>query len=80
MSPHHEPKERHAQEFAHHLAEILNKGRNDHAYQKLILVAEPGFLGDLSGALDKNTSALVEKTVGKDLMHVGENELPQHLS
>lgn len=79
MSPHHEP-ERHAQKFAHHLAEILNKGRNDHAYQKLILVAEPGFLGDLSGALDKNTSALVEKTVGKDLMHMGENELPQHLS
>jgi hypothetical protein len=34
----------------------------------------------LSGALDKNTSALVEKTVGKDLMHVGESELPQHLS
>jgi protein required for attachment to host cells len=80
MSPHHEPEERHAQEFAHHLAEVLNKGRNDHAYQKLILVAEPGFLGDLSGALDKNTSALVEKTVGKDLMHVGKNELPQHLS
>ncbi len=79
MSPHHEAEERHAQKFAHHLAEMLNKGRNDHAYQKLILVAEPGFLGDLSGALDKNTSALVEKTVGKDLMHVGENELPQHL-
>lgn len=80
LSPHHDPEERHTQEFAHHLAGILNKGRNDHAYQKLILVAEPGFLGDLSGALDKHTSALVEKTVGKDLMHVGENELPQHLS
>lgn len=80
LSPHHDPEERHAQKFAHHLAEILNKGRNDHAYQKLILVAEPGFLGDLSGALDKHTSALVEKAVGKDLMHVGENELPQHLS
>jgi len=80
LSPHHDPEERHAQEFAHHLAEILNQGRNDHAYQKLILVAEPGFLGNLSGALDKNTSALVEKTVGKDLMHMGEDELPQHLS
>lgn len=80
LSPHHDPQERHAQEFARHLAEILNKGRNDHAYQKLILVAEPGFLGDLSGALDKHTSALVEKTIGKDLMHVGENELSQHLN
>lgn len=80
LSPHHDPQERHAQKFAHHLAEILNKGRNDHAYQKLILAAEPGFLGDLSGALDKHTSALVKKTVGKDLMHVTKNELPQHLS
>lgn len=79
LSPHHDPEERHAQQFAHHLAEVLNKGRNEHSYQNLILVAEPGFLGDLSGALDKHTLALVEKTIGKDLMHLGEHELLEYL-
>lgn len=67
-------------DFAKHIAQVLEKGRNDHAYQKLVLVAEPKFLGQVSGALDKQTSALVERTVPKDLSRTDAKSLQQHLS
>ncbi|HLA74698.1 MAG TPA: host attachment protein [Gammaproteobacteria bacterium] len=78
-SPHQEPTKTLAGQFAHHLAELLNKGRTSHAYQQLVLVAEPGFLGLLRGALDTQTAGLVVESVTKDLMHVEDRDLPNHL-
>ena len=76
----HDPKEHLAQQFAKHLAGILNDGRNQHCYTKLILVADPRFLGELRAALDHPTAALVTATLNKDLMHIDERDIPQHLS
>jgi protein required for attachment to host cells len=79
MSTEQEPTEHIAQQFALDLAELLNKGRVTHAYDKLVLMAEPKFLGVLRAALDKNTAALVVQTVNKELLNVKEEDLAKYL-
>ena len=78
-SPKQEPTEHIAQQFALDLAEILNKGRLTHAYNNLVLIAEPKFLGVLRAALDKNTESLVTQTVNKELIDVREQDLAEYL-
>ena len=79
MSPKQEPTEHIAQQFARDLAELMNKGRLTHAYDKLVLMAEPKFLGILRAALDKNTASLVVQTVNKELLDVKEEDLAEYL-
>lgn len=79
MSTEQEPVEHIAQKFALELAELLNKGRVAHAYDKLILIAEPKFLGLLRAALDKNTAVLVFQTISKDLPNINEEDLAKYL-
>ena len=79
MSPKQEPTEHIAQQFALDLAELLNKGRVSHAYEKLVLMAEPKFLGILRAALNENTAALVVQTVNKELLNVKEEDLANYL-
>ena len=79
MGTEQEPTEHIAQQFALDLAERLDKGRVTHAYDKLVLMAEPRFLGMLRGALNKNTAALVTQTVNKELPNVNEEDLAKYL-
>ncbi len=79
MSSRLEPTEHVAQQFALMLAERLNNGRINHAYDKLVLMAAPEFLGLLRGALDKNTASLVTQTVNKELTDVKEGDLAAYL-
>ena len=78
-SPKQEPTEHIAQQFALDLAELLNKGRLTNAYNKLVLIAEPKFLGILRAALDKNTASLVVQSVNKELLDVKEEDLAEYL-
>ena len=78
-SPKQEPTEHIAQQFALDLAEMLNKGRLTNAYDKLVLIAEPKFLGILRAALDKNTESLVTQTVNKELLDLKEEKLFEYL-
>ncbi|MGW8246699.1 MAG: host attachment protein [Acidiferrobacterales bacterium] len=73
------PSEHENRHFAHDLAKTLQHGLDDHRYTRLFLVAEPGFLGDLKEALDKKTASVLEGTLGKDLLHVEDREIPDHL-
>ena len=68
-----------AQQYASQLAELLNKGRLTNAYEKLVLIAEPKFLGILRAALDKNTALLVVQSVNKELLDVKEEDLEKYL-
>ena len=79
MSTEQEPVEHIAQQFALDLAEVLNKGRLAQAYDKLVLIAEPKFLGILRAALDKHTAALVVQTIGKDLPDINEEDIAKYL-
>lgn len=78
-SPKQEPTEHIAQQFALDLAEMLNKGRLSNAYDKLVLIAEPKFLGILRAALNKNTASLVVQSVNKELLDVKEEDLAEYL-
>lgn len=79
-SPKQEPTEHIARQFAINLAELLNKGRIDHAYDGLILIAEPKFLGVLRASLDKNTLSLITQTVNKELVDIKEADLAKYLN
>lgn len=79
LSPKQEPTEDIAQQFALNLAELLNKGRLTHAYDQLIIMAGPKFLGILRIALDKNTASLVVQTVNKELLDIKGEDLAEHL-
>ncbi len=75
----HEPVRDIAESFARMLAATLNTARNEHTYDKLVLMAEPRFLGTLREALDPHTAATVVGTVGKDFPRVTEAEVREHL-
>jgi protein required for attachment to host cells len=65
--------------FAREIAEKLRVARHQQRFDRLVLVAEPRFLGRLRAALDEQTEALVDTTVGKDLAQVPLHELMPHL-
>jgi len=65
--------------FAREIAALLSTGRNDQRFGRLVLVAEPRFLGMLRGELDHVTGSMVSGTLSKDLAHVSIAELPGHL-
>lgn len=80
MSTEQEPTERVAQQFAKQLSEKLVRGRTENRYTRLILVAEPRFLGELRSALDSPTTALVSATLDKDLGGIDDRDISKHLS
>ena len=53
--------------FAHKLNEILKKGKEDRAYDELVLIAPPQFLGELKQVLSDNVRKAVTKEIHKDL-------------
>ncbi|WP_297374171.1 host attachment protein [Acidiferrobacter sp.] len=74
------PKETEMQHFAAELVERLEAGRMAGAYQHLILVAPPHFLGLLRESLDAPTSAMVRATLDKDYSQEVIPELAKHLA
>jgi protein required for attachment to host cells len=61
------PHEHAAEAFAKELAAELARGRTERGVQRLVLVAEPHFLGLVREELDPPTAKLVAATVPKDL-------------
>jgi protein required for attachment to host cells len=79
MSREEPPHEHAAAEFARDLARHVDRSRQQHRFDALVLVAEPGFLGILRGALTDATAALVRGSVAKDLAKVPDRDLGDHL-
>lgn len=74
-----EPTAHVAEQFAKQLSSMLDDGRNHQRYGKLVLVAEPRFLGNLRAALSPPTAALVTAAVDKDLGGVEAHNMPKYL-
>ncbi|MEK6771241.1 MAG: host attachment protein [Pseudomonadota bacterium] len=68
-----------AEQFAKQISGILDEGRNRQAYGRLVLVADPRFLGNLRSALSRETASLVLATIDKDLGGVDQREMAKHL-
>ena len=79
MSSELEPTAHVAEQFARQLSSMLDDGRIQHRYGKLVLVAEPRFLGNLRAALSSPTAALVTAAVDKDLGNVDAHNMTKHL-
>lgn len=75
IEPRLQPHEKHAAEFAHELAEVLERGRVDHGYQRLVLMAPPRFLGRLRGSLHDQVSRLVVDAHDKDVSHASAGDI-----
>jgi protein required for attachment to host cells len=67
IQPHTTPEDKVAQRFAGELSDVLERGRAEQRYERLILAAPPRFLGTLQHALGKQVSACVVAHLDKDL-------------
>jgi protein required for attachment to host cells len=78
------PKEYEAERFATELADVLDGGRLNNEYTRLILVAPPQFHGMLNKQISKHVQDLVFANIQKDYTSEQErgllNHLDEHLS
>lgn len=79
MEPQTTPKEAEADRFAQHLASYLEKATAGRAFDHLVLVAPPHFLGTLHGTLGRQTANRLRTTVNKDLSMLEVAELRERL-
>lgn len=80
LSKHVSPTEHETEQFAKELAVLLNEGRDSSACEKIILVAEPGFLGVLKNKLSDPVLKKITAFVKKDLANVQDRDIPEALS
>lgn len=78
-APDTDPKEVEGEKFAREISAVLEDRRLQHAFDELVLVAPPHFLGLLKGALTAQVQKLVEGTVSKDLSMLDAREIEAHL-
>jgi len=65
--------------FAKQIADKLEDGRVNHAFNKLILVAPPAFLGALRQAMNDHLVNLVSKSLDKNLVAENETAIREHV-
>jgi protein required for attachment to host cells len=65
--------------FIRELAAILDDGRAQRRYTKLVLVAEPRFLGELRAAVSPETNSMISTTQGKDLALMDQQAIKKYL-
>ncbi|MGB7481691.1 MAG: host attachment protein [Burkholderiaceae bacterium] len=61
------PKEREAENFSRTIADYLERGRNEHRYEQIYLIAAPKFLGYLRGNMKRPLEKMVEAELAKDI-------------
>ena len=71
IEPHTSPRDKALARFAVQLRDALERGRVEHRYDSLVLIAPPRFLGMLHATLDKHLRACVALEIGKDMTRDG---------
>lgn len=80
MQPATDPNRQAKLAFAKRLTVFLEQAYNSQKFDRLIVVAPPGMLGDLRSAMSARIAGLVYGELNKDLTHINEQELPGHLT
>lgn len=75
-----DPHRHEADVFARAVIRSLEHAQQMHRFDRLVLVAPPGFLGLLHRHMPAGLSRLVAEEIGKDLVHEPESALRRHLS
>ena len=73
------PRQHEAEKFAIEVADVLHDARSRGEFDRLILVAEAGFLGLLRQKLDAPTAKLVVSTLDRNLTAESAREIESHL-
>lgn len=73
------PKQQEDINFARRVAKHLDEARKSGKYKQLILVAAPGFLGNLHNLLNTQTRNLISFKLDKNLVHLSADEIRKHL-
>lgn len=73
--PRSSPHEVEVHAFAHEIAQHLRSGLVEHAYEGLVLVAPPAFLGRLKLEIDIRTADRVVGTIAHDYVHTPTEDL-----
>lgn len=68
-----------AKNFAQSLATLLDQGRNQSRYERIVLVAAPRMLGWIRDSLPDLTQALVVEALDKDLSYLSEDQVIEYL-
>jgi protein required for attachment to host cells len=77
--PHTDPKEVEMTHFCHEIANELDRGRNDHEYKELIIIAPPHMNGLLFQTLNKHVKELIGNKIQKDIQNFTQPELVNFL-
>ena len=67
-------------EFAKNLAHRLEAARKENAFNRVVLIASPPFLGLLRDNLSDQVMGLVTEQIDKNLVQQPANEVREHLS
>jgi protein required for attachment to host cells len=73
------PKEHEAQKFCKKVAEEIEAARVQERFNRLVLVSDPSFLGELRKMMSSSTSRMVTGELVKNLVHLKPREIMQHL-
>ncbi len=79
MEPNENPKHHEAVVFARQLGERLEQARLAGAFDKLVVVAAPAFLGLLRKQLSDETGKLISEEIDKNLVALDPTALREHL-
>lgn len=79
IEPRTTPEEKHAEKFARDLNALLELGRSQHDYYRLVLIAPPRFLGVLRAALGPQIAPLVSQEITHDLSEATGQEISDYL-
>lgn len=73
------PEEHETEVFAKDICAYLLKGKQEGRFDKLALVAAPGFLGALRGELDAQLKPMVSYEINKDYTHSNAQQLREQI-
>lgn len=79
MSSQVDAKEQEQIRFAREIADRLERGRVERGFERLVVVAAPGFLGHLRASMAEPLQALVSTELDKDYTELSAGELRAHL-
>lgn len=79
VEPDTDPKDVVAIKFARGLAETLEKGLDDHAYDALVVAAPPRFLGMMKETITEQVRRRLVHTIDKDLSLLPSREVEQRV-
>ncbi|MGA9335609.1 MAG: host attachment protein [Rudaea sp.] len=79
IEPHTSLREKSADRFARELRTVLERGRVEHRYEKLVLIAVPKFLGTLRATFGKPLQRCISDDIARDMTSLRPDEILDHL-